>query len=102
MSGLVKEELKLPKLFEQYGYKVYFWSAENNEPIHVHISKGSPHENATKVWLTKSGGCVIANNNSKIPNTDLNNIIKTINLNFLYIVAKWKETHGTENIKFYC
>ena len=22
------------------GYKIYFWSNENNEPIHIHISKG--------------------------------------------------------------
>ncbi len=101
MNGLVKGESKLPNLFEQYGYKIYFWSNENNEPIHVHISKGSPHENSTKVWLTKSGGCILANN-SKIPKTDLNNIMKTINSNFLYIVAKWKEVFGTETIKFYC
>ena len=54
MNGLEKEELKLPNIFELYGYKVYFWSNENNEPVHVHISKGSPQGNATKVWLTKS------------------------------------------------
>ena len=54
MNGFEKEELKLPNIFEIYGYKVYFWSNENNEPIHVHISKGTPQGNATKVWLTKS------------------------------------------------
>lgn len=37
-------------VFEQYGYKVYFWSNENNEPIHVHISKGKPQGNSTKGW----------------------------------------------------
>ena len=45
MNGLVKEVLKLPSLFEQYGYKIFFWSNENNEPIHVYVSKGTPHGN---------------------------------------------------------
>ncbi|MEG1947917.1 MAG: DUF4160 domain-containing protein, partial [Lachnospiraceae bacterium] len=22
------------------GYKIFFWSNENNEPIHIHIAKG--------------------------------------------------------------
>ena len=48
MNGLAKEVLKLPSLFEQYGY-------ENNEPIHVHVAQGTPHGNSTKIWLTKSG-----------------------------------------------
>lgn len=24
------------------GYTVYFWSNENDEPIHVHVAKGKP------------------------------------------------------------
>ena len=55
-----------------------------------------------KYGLQKIGGCIIANNNSKIPKSDLTNIMKTISLNFLYIVAKWKEVHGIDKIKFYC
>ncbi|MBR0350554.1 MAG: DUF4160 domain-containing protein [Clostridia bacterium] len=31
---------------------MYFWSNENEEPIHVHISKGIPVSNSTKIWLT--------------------------------------------------
>ena len=45
-----------------------FWSNENNEPIHVHVTKGKPTPNATKIWLTKSGGCIVASNGSKISN----------------------------------
>ena len=54
MNGLEKEELILPNIFELYGYKIYFWSNENNEPIHVHVSKGVPKGNSTKIWLTKN------------------------------------------------
>lgn len=46
------------------GYKVYFWSNENNEPIHVHVSKGKPTSNGTKIWLTRTGGCILASNGS--------------------------------------
>ncbi|MGN0987043.1 MAG: DUF4160 domain-containing protein [Otoolea sp.] len=58
------EGFGLPSLFTVSGYKVYFWSNEFGEPIHVHISKGKPSQNATKVWLTRSGGCIMANNGS--------------------------------------
>ena len=58
----------MPKLFMVSGYTVYFWSNENNEPIHVHVAKGKPTPNATKIWLTKSGGCIVASNGSKISN----------------------------------
>lgn len=50
----------MPKIFTIKGYIVYFWSNENDEPIHVHVAKGAPRPNATKIWLTKSGGCILA------------------------------------------
>lgn len=58
--------------------------------------------NATKVWITKSGDCVVSNNNSRIPENDLNKILKSIRYNFFYIVSEWKEFYGVEEIKFYC
>ena len=92
----------MPSIFELYGYKVFFWSNENSEPIHVHISKGRPVPNSTKVWLTKRGGCILANNNSKIPDKDLNSIMETIASNYFYIISKWKETCQLDDVKFYC
>ena len=53
------EGFRLPKLFMVSGYTVYFWSNENGEPILVHVSKGKPMPNATKIWLTKSDFCCI-------------------------------------------
>lgn len=44
-------ESVLPKLFIVSGYIVYFWSNEEGEPIHVHVSKGKPTPNATKNLL---------------------------------------------------
>ena len=87
------------------GYKIYFWSNENNEPVHIHISKGKLTENSTKVWLTKTGGCIIANNNSKIPEYKLNKLLDIISRHYFLIITKWKEYYNIENIddiKFYC
>lgn len=72
----------MPNIFTLFGYKVYFWSNENQEPIHIHISKGKPNENSTKIWLTKNGGCILANNLSKIPEKDLNKLMEIIEAQF--------------------
>lgn len=58
----------MPNVFEAFGYSVYFWSLEGNplEPIHIHISKGVPSQNAPKFWLTKYGALIPAK-------TDYNN-----------------------------
>ena len=92
----------MPNIVELCGYKIYFWSNENNETIHVHISKGKPTANSTKIWLTKSGGCVLANNSGKIPNKDLSILLEIIPLYYFKIITKWKERYGVDEVKFYC
>lgn len=92
----------MPKLFTIGGYIVYFWSNEDGELIHVHISERKPTPNATKIWLTKTGGCIVANNGSKIPLKDLNKLLEVISAQFFIICAKWKEFFVTDTIKFYC
>ena len=87
---------------KQCGYKIYFWSNENNEPIHVHISKANPTGNATKIWLTKSGGTIVAHNNSEIPINELKKILKVINDNYFFILAKWEKYFEGQDVKFYC
>ncbi len=87
---------------KQCGYKIYFWSNEKNEPIHVHISKGHPTGNSTKVWLTKSGGCILANNNSNIPEKDLKKLKVCLKYNYFLIISEWKEYFKGQEIKFYC
>ena len=41
----------MPQVFKLGSYWVYFWTNEGKplEPIHVHISQGSPTEHSTKV-----------------------------------------------------
>lgn len=92
----------MPSIFEVCGYKIYFWSNENNEPIHIHISKDKPSSNSTKIWLTKRGGCIVANNNSRISNKDLNTLMEVVTSNYFFIVAQWKKFNQVEEVKFYC
>ena len=55
-----------------------------------------------KYGLTKSGGCVVANNNSKIPNKELNAILEIISSNYFKIVSEWKIYFDKKDVKFYC
>ena len=52
----------MPQVFKIGSYWVYFWTNENKplEPIHVHVSEGKPTENATKIWITQSGNCLLS------------------------------------------
>ena len=92
----------MPSLFMVSGYKVFFWSNENGEPIHVHISKGKPSPNATKIWLTRAGGCIVANNGSKIPQRELNELMEFISAQFFLICSEWKKFFVEDEIRFYC
>ena len=84
------------------GYKIYFGTNEGNEPIHVHIAKGKPTANGTKIWITQNGGCIVANNNGQIPPRDLNKLLEVIGGQIFYITRKWKEFFCTDDVTYFC
>lgn len=92
----------MPQVFKIGSYWVYFWSNENEpiEPIHVHVAQGSPTANATKIWITKAGKCFLCNNNSKIPDKTLRNIMRIIEARSNEVSQKWYNFFG--EIRFYC
>ena len=92
----------MPQIFKIGGYLVYFWINESNplEPVHVHVSEGKPSANATKIWITHSGGCLLQNNNSAIPEKQLRAIMKIIEARSFEIVRMWKDTFGS--LTYYC
>ena len=92
----------MPQVFKIGGYIVYFWINENDplEPIHVHVAEGIPAKNATKIWLTKTGKCLLSNNNSKIPKQKLYIIMDVIEARHIQIEEMWIEKFG--EIKYYC
>ena len=92
----------MPSLFIIGGYRVFFWSNENNEPVHVHVCKGNPSPNATKVWLTARGGCLVAHNKSRIPNHDLNQMLELIAVQSSRICKEWRIHFKLDTVQFYC
>jgi len=92
----------MPQVFKVGPYLIYFWLNESEplEPVHVHISTGRPEKNATKVWLSRAGGCVLAHNGSQIPNHVLRNIMDIVETRHAYIEMRWLEKFGS--ITYYC
>lgn len=92
----------MPQIFRMGNYWIYFWANENQplEPIHVHISEGKPKENATKVWITSAGKCLLCHNNSHIPKHVLSNIMRTIEARSDEIIQKWMEYFG--ELRYFC
>ena len=92
----------MPQIFRMGEYWIYFWTNENKpiEPIHVHIAKGKPTENATKVWITSTGKCYLCNNNSRILQHTLSNIMRLIEARSNDVIQKWIQYF--EEIKYYC
>ncbi|MBQ6023229.1 MAG: DUF4160 domain-containing protein [Clostridia bacterium] len=92
----------MPQVFKVGSYWVFFWANENQplEPVHVHIAQGAPTANATKVWITKAGNCLLCNNNSNIPVNVLKNIMRTIEARSEEVIEKWIDFFG--EIRYYC
>ena len=92
----------MPQIFKMGEYYIYFWTNENDplEPIHVHVAKCSPSANATKIWITSSGNCLLCNNNSRIPNHVLRNIMRTIETRSSFVVQMWQQYFG--EIRYFC
>lgn len=92
----------MPQIFKIGGYLVYFWANESVplEPIHVHVVKGKPSGNATKIWITKAGRCLLCHNNSQIPPHVLRNLMDVIEIRVLDVINKWQEYFG--EIEYYC
>ena len=92
----------MPQVFKIGSYWIYFWTNENMplEPVYVHVAEGRPVENSTKIWITESGKCLVANNNSNIPKHTLRNITRIIEARSSEVISKWKEYFG--DVSFYC
>lgn len=80
----------MPRLYLFQGFAIYFWTGENGEPVHVHVSKGKPSAGATKIWLTRNGGCKLASNGSRLTKHELANVMDFVMMNHEEICDRWK------------
>lgn len=92
----------MPQIFKIGSYVVYFWMNENNplEPVHVHVAEGVPTPNATKIWITRTGRCLLCNNNSQISVKKLRYIQEVIEARSAEIIQKWYAVFG--EAVYYC
>lgn len=83
----------MPKaLLDFMGYTFYFYSEEGNGPVHVHVSKGKPSDNAAKFWIKRDS--IELERRRNIPQKDLKRIQKYICANRADIIARWYEYFG--------
>ena len=92
----------MPQIFKLGSYIVYFWSNEGRptEPVHVHVCKGNPTSNGTKIWITKAGKCLLSNNNAGINSRTLRNIMRIIEAQSDDIIQMWMKYFGS--VSYYC
>ena len=62
--------------------------------------EGKPAPNVTKIWILRSGKCLLENNRSAIPERQLRVIMQVIEARSFEIIRKWKVTFG--EISYYC
>ena len=75
----------MPEVFRIYGYKIYFYSNENDEPCHVHVAKGQGAN--SKIWIEPE--VKIAHNKAKIPKNELKKIVTWLEKNKDTVLTAW-------------
>ena len=92
----------MPQIFRVGPYLIYFWANEGGaygaDPRPY--LEGVPSQNSTKVWITRSGKCLLANNNSKIPSRALRIVMQVIEARNREITEKWTNYFG--EISYFC
>lgn len=84
----------MPVYLRHKSYVIFFWTHEDDEPIHFRITEGAPSASSTKVWVLSDGSFLLANNSSKIPRQALNRIFRIMQDNFEEYRAQWEIIHG--------
>ena len=92
----------MPTILRVGRYVIYFWFDESNprEPIHVHVAVRHAVANATKLWIISNGNVIVCNNNSMIPNKDLQGIIEAVRQNIGAIIEAWFSYFG--EVRYFC
>ncbi len=90
-SFLAKGEMHMPTILVIMGWRLYFYSNEGNEPIHIHCKKA---ESECKYWLDVDIYEIREAYGYNMSPQDKRSIRKIIFDHFDYIVAQWDEFMG--------
>ena len=80
----------MPTVLLILGWRFYFFSNENNEPIHIHVSKA---EMEGKFWLDENSFEITEAFTHNMSPRDKREIRKIIFEHFDYIIEQWKQFH---------
>ncbi|NLG17316.1 MAG: DUF4160 domain-containing protein [Fibrobacter sp.] len=78
----------MPTILLILGWRLFFYSNEGHEPIHIHCRKGSME---CKFWLDIEAFDLIESFSFNMGEKDKREIRKIIFQNFDYIVDQWNE-----------
>jgi hypothetical protein len=78
----------MPKLLLLNGIRFFFYSNENDEPIHVHVTKGDANG---KIWLEPS---IEISYMRGFSNSEQKEILEAIYANSQEFKTKWNEYFG--------
>ena len=78
----------MPTILEIYGWRLFFYSNENNEPIHIHAKKA---EIECKYWIDANNYNISEAYSFGLKAKDKREIRKIIFNHFDYIITRWKE-----------
>ena len=81
----------MPTVLLILGWRFYFFSNENNEPIHIHVSKA---EMEGKFWLDETTFEIAESFSYNMSPKDKREIRKIIFEHFDYIIEQWKQFHN--------
>jgi Domain of unknown function (DUF4160) len=74
----------MPTVFVINGFRFFFYSNENDEPVHIHVEKA---EDAAKFWLNP----VELEYNYGFSSRELKQIESIVKQNSNTLIAKWNE-----------
>ncbi len=78
----------MPTILYINGWRIFFYSNENNEPIHVHAQKG---DTEVKYWIKETAYDIEEANSYNLSAKDRREIRKLLFDHFEYIISKWDE-----------
>ena len=84
----------MPTILEILGWRLFFYSNEANEPIHIHARKA---EIECKFWIDVKNYNIAEAYSYGLKPRDQREIRKIIFDHFDYIVQQWEKFHGGKN-----
>jgi hypothetical protein len=85
----------MPTILLIFGWRLYFYANEGNEPIHIHCRKGDME---CKFWLDSENSDVIEVFSYNMNNRDKREIIKIVYEYFEFIESEWEQFHKEKTL----